>query len=222
MKDTFDKIVMDEGKKEEILQMLQEKKTVKSRRWIPVVAGLAAAAAILIAVPYTRKAIVRAAEEILSVFRTPSNLEYTVSISDDAMLIEASDANGGLVDLAEAEDGRLYFVLNGERTDVTDKCSATDFYRHEIKNPDGSRTVIFVGGTADDFGWWETTIVDGEAGQEAVLSIGKADFKSEWMKNAFEAEGLEQAVLHMNLGGEPASLELNLGDGKEQSEVTEG
>lgn len=209
MKDTFDKIVMDEEKKEEILRELQEKKPAKRRRWVPAVAGLAAAAAILTAVPCTRKAIVRAAEEILSVFRTPSNMEYTVSSDDDAIIIEVSNAEGNTEDLVQAENGRLYFVLNGVRTDVTDKCSETDFYRYEIKNEDGSRTVIFIGGTVDDFGWWETTFLNGEKGQEAAVSVGKANYQSEWLKKALAAEGLEEAVLQMSFGDEKATLEIN-------------
>ena len=32
--------------------------------------------------------------------------------------------------------------------------SAEDYYRYEIKNEDGSREVILVGGTPDNYGWW--------------------------------------------------------------------
>ena len=222
MKDTFDKIVMDEEKKEEILRELQETKPVKHRRWVPVVAGLAAAALILTAVPYTRKAIVRAAEEILSKFRTPSNLSYNVEIDSESIIIEALAEDGDIEDLAQVKDGRLYFVLNGVWTDVTDKCSATEYYRHEIKNDDGTRNVIFIGGTVNDFGWWETTFVDGENGQEVVLSIGKANFQSEWMKKAFAEEGLENAVILLNIDGQKASLDFSLAIGEDQNTETEG
>ena len=222
MKDTFDKIVMDEEKKEEILRELQETKPVKHRRWVPVVAGLAAAAAILTVVPYTRKAIVRAAEEILSAFRTPTHLEYTVTVESDLVTIEVVDADGGLEEPVLAENGRLFFVLDGERTDVTDKCSATEYYRHEIKNDDGTRNVIFIGGTVNDFGWWETTFVDGENGQEVVLSIGKANFQSEWIKKAFAEEGLENTVILLNIDGQKASLDFSLAIGEDQNTETEG
>ena len=39
--------------------------------------------------------------------------------------------------------------------DITDSCSDTDYYRYEIANTDGSKSVILIGGTIENNGWVE-------------------------------------------------------------------
>ena len=53
------------------------------------------------------------------------------------------------------ENGRLYLVVGDVKIDVTNQCSDTEYYRYEIVNNDGSRNVIFIGGTINNPGWVE-------------------------------------------------------------------
>ena len=67
MKDTFDKVVMDETRQEEIRAGLMVKKRAK-KTWIAPVAAVAAAIAVIMLVPGTRSAVVKAAETLYATF----------------------------------------------------------------------------------------------------------------------------------------------------------
>ena len=60
MKDTFDKVVMDETRQEEIRAGLMKKRKAKTT-WLAPVAAIAAAIAVIMIVPSTRKVVVNAA-----------------------------------------------------------------------------------------------------------------------------------------------------------------
>ncbi len=51
--------------------------------------------------------------------------------------------------------GRLYFTLNGQQTDITDKCSADTYFRYDYTDTDHITHVIIIGGTVDDYGYAE-------------------------------------------------------------------
>ncbi len=53
------------------------------------------------------------------------------------------------------DDGRLYFVANGEDIDITDQCSYETPYIYECTGPDGLRHAFIVGGDLDAIGWAE-------------------------------------------------------------------
>ena len=157
LKETFDQVVMDDSRKEQMRGMLSKRKA-SHPMWINVAAGLAAAIAILMIVPVTRTAIVKAAGKILSGFKTKSGTSVEVSVTEgtvgDAEYIHGQfEIKDEAIDLAKVKDGRLYLVMDDEWTDVTDQCSATEYYRREINNDDGSREVIYIGGTVDDYCW---------------------------------------------------------------------
>lgn len=54
-----------------------------------------------------------------------------------------------------ARAGRLYFTLNGQQTDITDKCSTDTYFRYDYTDADHITHVIVIGGTADDYGYAE-------------------------------------------------------------------
>lgn len=63
------------------------------------------------------------------------------------------------------ENGRLWFVNNGERTDVTDLIDENTPYIYENVDPaTGNKGYVILGGTVDDFGWAEYADLDGCAG----------------------------------------------------------
>ncbi len=58
--------------------------------------------------------------------------------------------------LMELEDGRLYFVLNGERTDVTDLIDRETPYLYNGNDPEHGLTYYAIlGGTPERYGWFQ-------------------------------------------------------------------
>lgn len=196
MKDTFDKVVMDEKRKEEIRSMLGAQKAKKSKRrtWIPALAAVAALVTVLVAVPFTRNMIVSAAEA-LGFKRTKSGVEVSATSSVDAensiyvfeKHVVAPDLNEGN-NYAQVKDGRLFCVIDGNWTDVTDECSETEYYRKEITDQDGDKVVIYVGGTPDCKGSLEFTYdADGKAN---IIYGDVGSYDAPWIDSAFAKEGL--------------------------------
>lgn len=205
MKDTFDKIVMDESKKEEIRGMLERKKVTRPR-WTIAVAGVAAAIALLMAVPVTRTAIVNAAMELgRKVFHTKQGMTITVEKTEGSengdhyeyFSVGFSENPSSREANVEEKDGRIYLVVDGNMTDITDKCSDSDYYRYEVDNGDGSSCVFYVGGTPGDLGWFECTkfpVEDGEPKDCMIISSeGNCSSENpthEWERKALENEGI--------------------------------
>ena len=195
MKDTFDKVVMDEERKEEMRKMLGAQKAKKSKRrtWIPALAAVAALVAVLVAVPFTRNMIVSAAEA-LGFKRTKSGVEVSAESSIDTensiyFFEKTIVAPEGENNYAQVKDGRLYCVIDDEWIDVTDQCSETEYYRKEITDQDGDKVVIYVGGTPDNKGSAEFTY-----GDDGKLYVAYADFDAEvtpWIESVFEKEGFK-------------------------------
>lgn len=58
--------------------------------------------------------------------------------------------------LMELEDGRLYFVLDGERTDITDLIDEeTPYIYNGTDRETGMTYYIILGGTPDHYGWFQ-------------------------------------------------------------------
>ena len=165
MKDTFDKIVMDEKKKEEIRGMLQKKRAARPK-WTIAVAAVAAAIALVMAIPATRKAVVNAAEMIAEhlsgTYRSKSGDEIKIwrDSSENLIMvgIDVEKKYPSEIDV-DVKEGRLCFLVDGKWKDITDECSDSDYYRYECNNGDGSRSVICVGGTPNNYGWFEITYI---------------------------------------------------------------
>lgn len=194
MKDTFDKVVMDEERKEEMRKMLGAQKVKKSKRrtWIPALAAVAALVAVLVAVPFTRNMIVSAAEA-LGFKRTKSGMEISATSSVDTensiyffekTIVAPDEADN----YAQTKDGKLYYVIDGEWNDVTDQCSETDFLRYVMNDQDGDKVVIYVGGTPDCKGSLEFTY---DKDGKLFCLYGSVDsYAASWIEAAFAEEGL--------------------------------
>ena len=197
MKDTFDKIHMDEEKKEEIRKMLGEGKAQKARRpgWVMPVRVLATAAAliaVILIIPTTRNMVVSAAER-LGFKKTKSGVEIDSSSSVDengnrSFSIQFSTPDTDKGKYAQVKDGRLYLAADGNWTDVTDKCSATGYYKYETKDNDGDKVVIYVGGTVDENGSLEFTY--DKDGQVSVVFGYLDNQDATWVDAAFKNEGI--------------------------------
>lgn len=59
-------------------------------------------------------------------------------------------------DPVQLEDGRIFFVLDGQRTDITDQINSETPYIYDDSNPSaGTFHYLIVGGTPDRYGWLE-------------------------------------------------------------------
>ena len=72
--------------------------------------------------------------------------------------VDTDNPEGSPVELRD--DGRLYFVADGQNLDITDQCSYTTPYVYECADSDGNRHVFIVGGDPDAIGYaefiWDT------------------------------------------------------------------
>lgn len=80
--------------------------------------------------------------------------------------------------------------------DVTDLCSESTYFRYELANSDGSKSVIFVGGTIDDNGWIELLFdADGNYvfGKRKVHSgeLADSDEMPAWADAALRSEDVQ-------------------------------
>ena len=191
MKDTFDKVVMDSGRKAQMRDTLLQQKKPVNRKWLAPVIGLAAAAVLIMVIPFTRTVVVSAAEKLILSFRTHSGSEVTIrdEAGETAAEVTYSD---DITEYARVKDGRCWFVINDTWTDVTDLCSDTDYCRYEIVNDDGSREVIFAGGTPERFGWWSLYFdADGKyIWNEGAIPEAADNSNPEWYKKACFSEGI--------------------------------
>lgn len=95
---------------------------------------------------------------------TGKSLVHTIIVMADGSNVEISEADNSVTFTIEktgdlsyttAENGRLYLNLNDEKTDITDQCSETDYYRHDYTDSEGNTHVLIAGGTVESYGWAE-------------------------------------------------------------------
>ena len=118
-------------------------------------------------------------------------------------------------DYGQLIDGRIYFVFEGEKTDITDQISYNDYFRYEFKNANGSREVIFIGGTPDNFGWCsfcfdeeETTVF-----REGNIPWGiDDDARPEWYKKACHSEHVYCGEADCEYSPDSYSVDLKVKD----------
>ena len=195
MKDTFDKVIMDKSRQEEIRAGLMGKRKAK-KIWLAPVAAAIAAIAIIMIIPGTREIVVKAAETIYSTFSSNYNnlnvaVEETSLTGTDGSQIRRVSITYSFTDTepwAQVKDGRLYFVLNGEWEDITDKCSASEVFRYEKVDENGYKITLYVGGTPDDYGWGQ--LVRNPNGElvEGIAVVDKSNKNPEWLSNLKKKE----------------------------------
>lgn len=68
------------------------------------------------------------------------------------------------------EEGRLWFVADGQRLDVTDRMDDETPYVHTLIDGQGNLHYWIVGGTPEDYGWFEgVKLPDGSGGGGGTL-----------------------------------------------------
>ena len=95
---------------------------------------------------------------------TGKSLVHTIIVMADGSNVEISEDDNsvtftiektGNLSYTTAENGRLYLNLNDEKTDITDQCSDTDYFRKDYTDSEGNTHVLVAGGTVESYGWAE-------------------------------------------------------------------
>ena len=97
------------------------------------------------------------------------------------IMSDGYDENGDPT-IISLENGRLWFVAGSQRVDVTDQVDEETPYVYTVTDEEGNLHYIIVGGTPEDYGWFEgVKTPDGSGGGSGVphsrpdLPTGSAD-----------------------------------------------
>ncbi len=157
----MEQVTLSDQKKEEIMGMLENKRAWKRR--MPKVGTLVLAAALTVGCVLSIAAGLPAQVYNFmsggSINIMPAGADGTTG-SAEAVFGSAED-NAPIV----LEDGKLWFVNGGERTDLTGLIDENTPYIYEHTDPaTGNKGHVIVGGTVDNFGWAEFFQADDGAG----------------------------------------------------------
>ncbi|MFI3255220.1 MAG: hypothetical protein R3Y63_12935 [Eubacteriales bacterium] len=91
----------------------------------------------------------------------------------------------------EVVDGEIFFIYNGNRENITEQCSATDFFAYEEVDEDGNGFVILVGGSEGNLGQFAYNFENGRLFSGTGSFDGDGDIaegqnEPTWQKNARE------------------------------------
>ncbi len=188
IKNVFEKISMEDSKMTEIREELEKKRTVP--KWTKAVACLALGIATLLAIPSTRTMIVNAAERLIRSFHTADGGEVIYEEKDNELTFSISYP----VDCSymEISGDKIYLTVEDKKIDVTSYCGENSYYKYEVINSDGSKSVLLVGGSVERAGYVE--LVFDENGQYVfnkmqVPVINGGDVEP-WVDTAMHAEGV--------------------------------
>lgn len=149
-KHMMEQVTLRNEKREEIMGLL-ENGSEQKRRHVPKAARIALAAALVLVCMMS----IAAAADLLPMrfydyFAVIPGKDGGTSDGAEFIVSAPSPEDNPLV----LEDGRLWFVGVGERTDVTDLIDENTPYIYECTDPDtGIRGWFILGGTPEDFGW---------------------------------------------------------------------
>ncbi|MBP3233550.1 MAG: hypothetical protein J6M65_03905 [Eubacterium sp.] len=167
--ETFNKVKMNESRKDEIKNMIRDESTMKQS---PIKRYYILAAAVIIAsifvIPPTRNMAMAAARYIKNKLslRSGIEIEYTNETEGGTINNKGKISNSTSVSITQnvgdninkytrSENGKLLF-LDGDKTiDITDKCSEDDYYKYSYNLDNENKAVVYVGGTAESSGWIE-------------------------------------------------------------------
>lgn len=188
IKNVFDKVAMDEDKMVEIRNGLNRKRHLPM--WTRAVACMAICVATLLVIPSTRTMIVNAAEKIVQIFHTADGGEVIFEEKDNELLFTISDPEySSYVDVS---GDRIYMTVDNKKIDVTEYCDKESYYRYEIVNDDGSRSVLFIGGSLEKAGFVE--LLFDKNGKYVFNKMQVPAFQNgtvePWVSNAMHAEGV--------------------------------
>ena len=139
-------VMLSDEKKEEIMDMLENKGTQKRRK--PSVKVMVLAAALAVGC-------------VLSIAAGLPAQVYNFVAGGSATFLPGTGEGHFVYDGQEnspitVENGRMWFAADGEKVDITGKVDENTPYIYERTDPKtGNKGYVIVGGTIDDHGWAE-------------------------------------------------------------------
>lgn len=107
------------------------------------------------------------------------------------IMSDGYDENGNPT-IISLEDGRLWFVAGDQRVDVTDQVDEETPYVYTATDEEGNLHYIIVGGTPEDYGWFEgVKTPDGSGGGSGILH-SRTDLPNEPMDPTWYTAGKAQ------------------------------
>ena len=150
----MEQVALSDRKKEEIMEQLETKGTQKRR--MPKAGKISLAAALAVGALLSIAAGLPAR---VYNFATGGQVRVSPDLYYGSMTIDMADFTAPI----KAEGGRLWFEADGQHIDITDKVDENTPYIYERTDPNtGEKGYVIVGGTAEDFGWAELFVIDGE------------------------------------------------------------
>lgn len=162
----MEQVTLSDRKKEEIMDMLENKGTQKGRR--PSVKVMVLAAALAVGCVLSIAAGLPAqVYNFMSggtvVFDDSGTSGVTIGISGEAPVSPIA-----------LENDRLWFHADGQKLDITDQVDENTPYIYEhTDTATGSKGYVIVGGTVDHFGWAE--IFETESGAASLIGLDYDD-----------------------------------------------
>ncbi len=159
----MEQVTLSDRKKEEIMEMLENKGAQKRR--MPRAGKLILAAALAVGCVLSIAAGLPA-----QVYNFMSGGTVSVNENGGSNDWSMDEVNPPIVQ----EDGKLWFVNGGERTDLTGLIDEDTPYIYENTDPaTGNKGYVIVGGTVDHFGWAE--IFETESGAASLTGLDYDD-----------------------------------------------
>ena len=191
---TMDNVTMSQENKDVIRAKLAEQsQTGRSGRKLICIGKYAAIAAavcaVLLCIPATRTTVSAAIDYIMQTFHLANGTEVTYEENSEGNSIQFTISTDDVNGYTKVENGRLYLVLGDTKKDITDQCGPDKYFRHEIKNADGSHSVILIGGTPDSCGWCE--LFFDKNGKYVFNNMNVEDYSDPWLNDALHAEGVD-------------------------------
>lgn len=191
---TMDNVTMSQENKDVIRAKLAEQaQTGRSGHRLARVGKYAAIAAavcaVLLCIPATRTTVSAAIDYIKQTFHLANGTEVTYEKNSEGNSIQFTISTDDVNGYTKVENGRLYLVLGDTKKDITDQCGPDKYFRHEIKNADGSHSVILIGGTPESCGWAE--LFFDKNGKYVFNNMNVEDYSDPWLNDALHAEGVD-------------------------------
>ena len=193
-KATMDNVTMPQDDKDDLRAKLAEQaQTGRSGHRLARVGKYAAIAAavcaVLLCIPATRTTVSAAIDYIKQTFHLANGTEVTYEENSEGNSIQFTISTDDVNGYTKVENGRLYLVLGNTKKDITDQCGPDKYFRHEIKNADGSHSVILIGGTPESCGWAE--LFFDTNGKYVFNNMNVEDYSDPWLNDALHAEGVD-------------------------------
>ena len=147
----------------------------------------AAAAAVVLAGAATAGTLV-----LNGSFKTPTNINVSYKAEGDSCYVHF-DSTEETSPIKVEENDRLYFIADGEHTDITDLVDENTPYIYSYVNTEGFTCYIIAGGAAGDYGYFELLPVGDTGTWSASMSNTRASEDS-WIELLNGVEYTPEAV----------------------------